>query len=193
MEKMNIVLKEIGTELNSAEVYLTFSNEENTIFLDSSLESESFGRYSFIGVNPFIVLKGSNDRCYLNGVEEKCNIFKKLSELLVKYKSENNTDMPFIGGCMGYLSYDYGVTMEGIKEVAVENLVLPHYYFVFYDNIIIFNNINGKTYVSACGILRSHNESIEIIEGRIFNSKKLENTEIKESKATFKSNFSREE
>jgi 4-amino-4-deoxychorismate lyase len=34
------------------------------------------------------------------------DVFDKLRELLKKYRAENGTELPFIGGCMGYFSFD---------------------------------------------------------------------------------------
>lgn len=190
---MQIELKEVVTQCNPAEVYKVFQKEENTILLESGLVNDKLGKYSFIGINPFLVIKSDEERCLINGVEEKCDIFEKLMEVLSRYRVENKTELPFIGGCIGYFSYDFGIRLEEIKEDAVETVQIPDYYFVFYDNLIIFDHNQQKIYVSACGMKEGHKESIAKIEERINQAKSLKQSQVKESKTTFHSNFTKED
>ncbi|NLD50477.1 MAG: aminodeoxychorismate synthase component I [Clostridiaceae bacterium] len=190
---MEIVLKETDTLLNSFDVYSIFKDEKNVVFLDSGRDFESLGRYSFIGLNPFKIIKGRHNRCNIDGTEYVCDIFLKLSELLNKYKAHNNTDIPFIGGCMGYFSYDLGLELEGVIGKSKEDLIIPHYYFMFYDNLIIFDNKSGKKFISACGMNNKHHKSISLIEERISKQKKVEGGQIKRSAVSLNSNFTEQE
>lgn len=148
---MEIVLQSVETTLDPFDIYSIFKGEKDVSVLDSQRDHESLGMYSFIGINPFLVIKGKNDYCLINGVEYRYDGFDKLSEILKEYKVENKTDIPFIGGCIGYLSYDYGLTIEDISHSSLEDLKIPHYYFIFYDNLIIFDNVNKK---NICNFLR---------------------------------------
>ncbi len=190
---MNIYLKEIQSELNPFDIYTIFKDEKHTVILDSGMDHNNLGRYSFIGVNPFIVVKGRKDQCFVNEEEHKGDIFQLLSKLLDKYKAENNTDIPFIGGCIGYFSYDLGLELENISSNSLEDLIIPHFYFVFYDNLIICDNSNNKKYISACGILNKADLSIAAVEELIMKSSSVIYEDITKSKATFSSNFSKEE
>lgn len=189
---MEIVLKEIDTLLDSFDVYSIFKAEKNVVFLDSGRDFESLGRYSFIGLNPFKIIKGRHNRCNIDGKEHICDIFLKLSELLQEYKAANNTDIPFIGGCMGYFSYDLGLELEGVCGSFKEDLIIPHYYFIFYDNLVIFDNKTGKKYISACGVNCNHHKSISLIEEKISRQKKVEYEQIKKTAVNIESNFTKQ-
>ena len=89
------MIKEIKTKLSSFEIFTIFRNEENSFILDSAMDKKKLGRFSFISSNPFKVLKYKNT---LN------NPLDNLQEELKKYKVENKTHLPFIGGAVGYLS-----------------------------------------------------------------------------------------
>ncbi len=191
--QMEIYLKEIQNDLESFDIYTIFKDQKDIIFLDSGMDFDNLGQYSFIGLNPFITLKGRNNECYINGEKSKCSVFEKLRVLLKEYKCTNNTGIPFKRGSIGYISYDLGLEFENIIVNSKEDLILPHFYFVFYDNLIIFDNKNGKKYISACGILDSHENSITAIEKLIGKQKKLQYTDIKINKTEFTSNFTREE
>lgn len=189
---MEIFLKEIATKLDPFDIYSAFKDEKNISFLDSAMDPDNLGRYSFIGVKPFLVLKGRKDECYINNVKYNCGVFDKLSEILSENRIKNNTGIPFIGGCIGYLSYDLGIMLEDIKANSDEDILLPHYYFIFYDNLIIFDNKLGKKYISACGILNTPDKSIEDLENIILKQKRLELGYIKTGTASITSNFTKD-
>lgn len=191
---MQITIKEINSALEVFDIYSIFKSEKNVGLLDSGMKNfGENGRYSFIGVNAFTVLKGRKDNCFINGIEHKGDVFQLLKSLLAEYKCENPTNMPFIGGCIGYISYDLGLELEDIESKAEEDTLLPHFYFVFYDNLIIFDNESGRTYISACGRLMDADRSIADIEGKIANANKVYYPEVKEKDAAFHSNFTKAE
>jgi para-aminobenzoate synthetase component 1 len=189
---MEIMMDEFETGLDAFDIYSIYKNEKNIIFLDSSMKND-LGKYSFIGVNPYIVLRGSNNNCKVNEVIYECDVFEKLSEILYESKIENNTDIPFIGGCIGYFSYDLGYGLEEINSTSKEDILIPQYYFVFYDNLIIFDHESGKNYISACGILRNSYDSIKQIKTLISHQKKTKYVNVNDGKADFVSNFTKEE
>lgn len=189
---MDIYIKELKTTLDFKTIYSIFKNEKNTSFLDSSLKDKSIGRYSFIGLNPFLNFKGYQNACIKNGDIYEGDIFKELNLILNKYKINNTTDIPFIGGGIGYFSYDLARNIEEIPSISKEDINVPYCYFNFYDNIIIYDNIKDKIFITACGILKNKKESITLIEEKIHNFKIKKQKHNYNSKASFTSNFSKE-
>jgi para-aminobenzoate synthetase component 1 len=55
-----MLIKLIDTELTSYEIFTLFQNRKNCFFLDSSMQHERLGRYSFIGFEPEISFKSKN-------------------------------------------------------------------------------------------------------------------------------------
>ena len=106
------MIKEIKTKLSSFEIFTIFRNEENSFILDSAMDKNKLGRYSFISSNPFKVLK------YKDSEENPLNF---LQEELRNYKVKNDTNLPFIGGAVGYLSYDLGNYMENSSWHTTKN------------------------------------------------------------------------
>jgi para-aminobenzoate synthetase component 1 len=189
---LNIIVKEINTTLESFDIYSIFKDEKNIAFLDSAMDAENLGRYSFIGVNPFTVLKGRNNQCYIDNKQYQCDVFDKLSELLKKYKAENTTKIPLVGGCIGYFSYDL-VDHVMSEEKVQDGFVIPHYYFIFYDNMIIFDHKSGKKYISACGILNNQEQSITLLKEKIARQKKVKYKKINENSSAITSNFTKDQ
>ena len=51
------MIKEINTKLNAFEIFTIFRDEKDSFILDSAMDKNKLGRYSFIISNPFKVLK----------------------------------------------------------------------------------------------------------------------------------------
>ncbi|OGO79627.1 MAG: aminodeoxychorismate synthase, component I [Clostridiales bacterium GWC2_40_7] len=164
---MEIKLQELDNCMEPFEIYKIFKDDRNTAFLDSARDFQTLGRYSFIGVNPFLVLKEENSICHINGSLCQCDTFEKLDELLKEFHVEYPFEIPFPAGCIGYISYDAGLRLDKVNITSCKGFDIPDIYFVFYDNLILFDNLTGKRYVSACGRLTSFDESIALILARI--------------------------
>ena len=115
-----------------------------------------------------------------------------LSELLDAYKFKNETKLPFVSGAIGYFSYDFARSIEDIPHLRDKDVEIPQCYFNFYDNIIILDNKEKKSYISACGKLCTKENSISIIENAILNFKKVKYPIYKEGIEQFIPNFTRD-
>jgi para-aminobenzoate synthetase component 1 len=127
-----------------------------SFWLDSGMDSQKLGRYSFMGGDPFLVMTSRGDEITLikDESEEKRsgNPFDVLGELLGKYKVDSGElPVPFSGGAVGYLSYDLCHFIENLPYKAVDDLNLPECYLGFYDAIIAFDHQSNKTYIVSTG------------------------------------------
>ncbi|MBC8060142.1 MAG: aminodeoxychorismate synthase component I [Clostridiaceae bacterium] len=191
---MKVNLEEIATNLEPFDIYSIFKDENNTAFLDSGRDYQGIGRYSFIGVNPFLTIKEEARIVLINGVKVKEDIFNNLKAILKKYKIENNTEIPFIAGGIGYLSYDLVRELEEIPANAETDVLIPQVYYNFYDNLIIIDNLKKETFISAMGILKDSFTSIEKIKAKIENGKKVKYKSVTEAvkMEKFSSNLSKD-
>lgn len=126
---------DVNTSLNPFEIFTIFKYEKDSFILDSHMDFENLGRYSFIGFNPFKIIKFKND---------KENPLDCLDKELKKYKIKNNTDLPFIGGAVGYLSYDLANYIERLPNNSVDDISCYDLYFGFYNLIIVCDNLYKK-------------------------------------------------
>lgn len=131
------MIKEINTKLSAFEIFTIFKDEKDSFILDSAMDKNKLGRYSFISSNPFKTLK------YKNSDENPLDF---LQEELNKYKVENKTQLPFIGGAVGYLSYDLGNYIEKLPRSAKDDLNGYDLYFGLYDSVIVVDHLKEKTY-----------------------------------------------
>lgn len=188
---MGLIKTEFSSKLNAFEVYNLFKEEKDTILLDSSKEDERLSKYSFIGVNPFLIFELKNKKTYIDGNEIKGEPFKILENLINEYKNDLQDDIPLLSGAMGYITYDSGRILEELPDISEEDFNIPDMKFIFYKNIIIFDLINDKKYITD---LDGNNEKIHKILKKIDNGYKI-NDEIVAEKSNniFYSNFIKED
>ena len=188
---MGLIKREFNSKLNAFEVYNLFKDEKDTILLDSSKEDKNLSKYSFIGINPFLRFEVKNEKAYINDNIIEGEPFKVLENLIYEYKNDIQDIIPFLSGAIGYISYDAGRLLEELPNTSKEDFNIPDMRFIFYKNIIIFDLINDKKYITD---LDGNIENIESILTVIHNGEKI-NDEIvcEKSENIFYSNFIKED
>lgn len=188
---MGLVKIEFNSNLNVFEIYNLFKYKSNTILLDSSKEDKKLSKYSFIGINPFLKFEVKNETTYINGNIIEGDAFNILENLINEYKNDIEDTIPFLSGAIGYISYDTGRLLESLPNTATEDFSIPDMRFIFYKNIIIFDLINNKKYITD---LDGHIENIHNILKVIDNGEKIADEIVYEkSENIFYSNFVKED
>jgi para-aminobenzoate synthetase component 1 len=150
------LVEEIYMAPDAAWCFDAFAARPFSFFLDSGMDPAKLGRYSFMGSDPFLVMRSRGDAITLirDGVEEvsKGNPFDVLGELLDTYTLDGSkAGVPFTGGAVGYFSYDLCHFIERLPKTAVDDLNLPECYLGFYDAIVAFDHLANKTYLISTG------------------------------------------
>ena len=203
------LIEEIHTPLSATQCFEIFRERPFCFFLDSGMDPGKLGRYSFVGSNPFLVLRSRGGEISLlrGSVKEisRGNPFDVAGELLSAYSlDEYQAGIPFVGGAVGYFSYDLCHFIERLPSTAVDDLLLPECYLAFYDAVIAFDHLEGRTYLVATGFpelseskrKRRAEEKLKEMKGWLTNNlhvaEKRDLFSIKEN-TVLKSNFSHEE
>jgi len=188
---VGLVKIEFNSNLNVFEIYNLFKDKSNTILLDSSKEDKKLSKYSFIGINPFLKFEVKNETTYINGNIIEGDAFNILENLINEYKNDIEDTIPFLSGAIGYISYDTGRLLESLPNTATEDFSIPDMRFIFYKNIIIFDLINNKKYITD---LDGDIENIHNILKVIDNGEKIADEIVYEkSENIFYSNFVKED
>jgi para-aminobenzoate synthetase component 1 len=150
------LVEEIRTSLSASQCFELFKNQPFSFFLDSGMDPGKLGRYSFMGSDPFLVLRSWGEEISIirDGVKEsrRGNPFDIVGELLATYSlDECPAEIPFVGGAVGYFSYDLCHFIERLPYTAVDDLNLPECYLAFYDTAIAFDHLARKTYLVSTG------------------------------------------
>ncbi len=132
---------------------LKFANEENVFLLESAESAERFGRYSFLGFDPKRTLS-YRDGVYTvvdaDGVREvpADDPFRGLAEIVGKKSVAPLPNLPaFVGGAVGYFSYDAVRYLEDLPDAPPDDLNVPEAYFVVTDTLVVFDHLRHKILV----------------------------------------------
>jgi len=132
---------------------LKFSGEENVFLLESAEAAERFGRYSFLGFDPKRTLS-YRDGIYTvvdaDGVREvpAKDPFRGLAEVVGKKSVAPLLNLPaFVGGAVGYFSYDAVRYLERLPDAPPDDLNVPEAYFAVTDTLVVFDHLRHKVLV----------------------------------------------
>jgi anthranilate synthase component I len=124
--------------------------------LESSLKTEHSGRYSFIGADPVLEIKGFGN---VNIVSKKSgdekiigNTIDVLKGLIPNY-DQYSGNIPFIGGAVGYVGYDVIRQYENIGNTPKDEVGMPDIHLMFYEQVIIYDHVEQKICLAATPIL----------------------------------------
>ncbi len=135
-----------------ADIFALYEKEPMAAFLDSSLQND-LGKYSIVGLNPYLTLEERDGVFYQNGQSMEGSFEDALSNYLKKHHEEHVWELPLIAGAIGYFTYDYGRKFEHIATRHPQKLHIPDTLFVFYDNLIIEDKGKKVLYLTARGEL----------------------------------------
>ncbi|KLE15649.1 aminodeoxychorismate synthase component I [Clostridium sp. C8] len=188
-----IRVREISTNYNPLEVYNIFKDEINTILLDSSKEDKILSKFSFIGINPFMIFESKGQESFIDKVKIHGEPFTVLENLINKYKLDNDgyDNIPFISGAIGYISYDTGRILEELPDTSKEDFNISDMKFIFYKNIIVFDLENKKQYITSI-IDNAYNEDLDYLEEKIKLANIIKEQDFESINKNFKSNFEKE-
>lgn len=187
-------IKELNTYYDPFYTYDLFKDSEDSIFLDSSKEDKLLSKYSFIGLNPYKKFISRGRKVTIDNEEyNDVDPFEKLDEIIESYKISINSNIPFVSGAIGYFSYDIGRVLEDLPDESKEDFSIPDSIFIFFDNLIIFDLQNKKTYITSVGQLEQSKNSILSIEKCLKNYIEGLPINLEKTNNEFFSNFDKEE
>ncbi|MBM7614941.1 aminodeoxychorismate synthase component I [Alkaliphilus hydrothermalis] len=192
-------IKEIITALDSFQLYSIFKDRPYSFFLDSGKNYERLGKFSFIGFNPHLVFKSKDQHITITQEGKEDNFtgdpFDSLREIYNQFQRSYDSEFPFVGGLVGYLSYDMCHHIEKLPRTAVDDVEIPDCFFGLYDGIIIVDHIHNRTYIASLGIKAEAKEVVEEIAKMIgvAEEKGVEINLTNKQQVELKANFTRED
>ena len=152
--KTDIVIKEIVTGLSSFELFSLFRDRKHCFFLDSGMDPQKLGRYSFIGFDPEMTLTPKT------GVDP----FAELKALLEEYQLDYSGELPFIGGAVGYFGYELRHHVEQLPKEAHDDVQIPDSFFGIYDGAIVVDHLLEKVYLASPGFFGNPEKWVAEVE-----------------------------
>jgi para-aminobenzoate synthetase component 1 len=120
------------------------------------MDPGKLGRYSFLGDEPFLIINSrGSEITVIRGKEREVqcgNPFDTIGKLLEPYRLDRcPAPVPFLGGAVGYFSYDLRHFTERLPSTAIDDLRLPESYVAVYDTVLAFDHFEKKAYIVATG------------------------------------------
>ncbi len=199
------LVKEISIPISSFEAFGRLKDEPHSFFLDSQMDPQKLGRFSFMGSDPFLIFRSKGSKIEITEESHhrmlEGNPFDILRSLLNRYRLDAPPGVfPFLGGAVGYFAYDLCHFIEELPSQAIDDLDLPHCYLCFYDRGVVFDHLNGEIYLVSTGFPEEHRTKAEIraearlreLEDKLRKETNLVRQSLQHGKVSLRSNFTKE-
>jgi para-aminobenzoate synthetase component 1 len=160
--------------LDSSSTFAAFATNEWAVFLDSGRPRSTQGRYDILSGNPVCTLITQGENTTITTKNEIIisneNPFDLLKIELMRYgeifDSSNLADLnlPFIGGAVGYFSYDLARRLEDLPTLAKDTEVIPEMMIGIYDWTVIVDHEIKKSFLICYNETR-HEEILHFLSG----------------------------
>ena len=172
------ILSDIVTPIELLRILRNVS--PHVFILESVMEQENWGRYTFLGYNPKFCITCFNN--YLKIVDSKNSLVLEevvrepkeyLRDILSKYRSPKLKGYPsFSGGLVGYFSFDYIKYAEPKLNLdADDSEGFKDFDLMLFDKVIAFDNLKQKIIIianaSSMDFEKSYNDAIDEIDNII--------------------------
>ncbi len=122
------------------------------IFLDSAMQDAKLGRFSYIAADPFGEFRVEGGIAHWDGAALAGDPLDRLSEKLAAYAQPTIPGpAPFQGGAAGFFAYDFARALERLPAPEIEAAGVPQVLLYFYDTVISFDHITGKSWIVSTG------------------------------------------
>lgn len=199
------VVKVLRAEHEPAEVYAALRRQEKYSFLLESAEiGEKIARYSFLGGAPEKIIRLKDGVLEVNGdKKEGKEPLGMLRTLLGSYRVHvHNPGLPsFLGGLLGYFSYDFIRYFEDIGHETKDDLQHYDAEFILVKDLIAYDHWRDEVLLISNLILHGEEEirsryreakqKIKALEKTIGGTRSLK-PRHQEEKVRVKSNFQRQ-
>jgi para-aminobenzoate synthetase component 1 len=146
-------------------LFLRIKERPYAFFLESSMRHPKTGNLSFLGSDPFLVLKSKGEVIEIveDGVRKRLSgdPFRILQSIILEYGRELDASQidcgdralpSFLAGGVGYLGYDLCHFIEKLPSKALDDLDIPDCVFCFYDAVVLVNHKRRRSYISSTGL-----------------------------------------
>ncbi len=119
------VFADLAVDLETpVSLYYKLAGNNPGFMLESAETSKNFGRYSFLGIDPFLTIEAYRDKLELKTANGSTSIpqppLTALQELLSQFSFADLPGLPpFGGGAVGYLNFESIATWERIRGMEI--------------------------------------------------------------------------
>ena len=188
----------IADFLTPVSAFLKLEKDRPYAFLLESVEGgETIARYSFLGSNPFIILR------YRDG--KPADFMQNVRQTMARFRAVRLPSLPpFTGGVVGYFGYDMVRTIEDIPQSGVNDLGVDDAVLMFYRTVLAFDHVRHQIHIITNLLVDETSEPIETqyqnaveeiagIEALLRAPFELPSAAVSEGDLVIKSNFAKDD
>lgn len=147
-----------------------------TFLLESMEGGARWGRYSFVGFAPRLILQSQGgqwtlalrEKRYLKPESGQGNPLIRLKQELSRFKWVADPSLPRLcGGAVGYLGYDCIQYFEDIPNDQPSDMDFPDSFFGIYDRMLIFDNLTHSSHLVVNAFLDGKRSPKKVYEEAI--------------------------
>ncbi|MEX2324228.1 MAG: anthranilate synthase component I [Nitriliruptoraceae bacterium] len=137
------VLADLETPLS---VYAKLAGEGPKFLLESAEHGERWGRFSFVGFDPFLVLRGRDGAISWQGsppesTKGATGPLDALARAMSALSAAALDDLPLHGGAVGYIGYDAVREIERIPATGRDDLGIDDVTMMFPRHVVAFDHL----------------------------------------------------
>jgi anthranilate synthase component 1 len=175
------IYREIVADLDTpVSAFLKIARGPYSFLLESVEGGERLARYSFIGTEPYVVLRSEGDDADpLLAIEEEMN----------KRRLIHMPGLPpFHGGAVGYLSYEAVRHFERLPSPEADPLGTAESMFMFADSVLVFDHLRHRikvvshAHLDGNNVSEAYNSAVEKIDSLVNRLSQPLTPEMKEPK-----------
>jgi anthranilate synthase component 1 len=158
------VVKSVSADLlTPVSAFLSIAeNEPHAFLLESAERGEQVGRYTFLGVRPYMRLRARGSSIEIergrHRERHEGSVFEFAKLLLNEHQPAAIPGLPpFTAGAVGYFSYDVVRQLEKIGDHAKDDLSLPDCELMFFDRLLAFDHLRHQIHIVAAADVSKEN------------------------------------
>ena len=182
-KRIPVAIDMLSDSLTTIEAVRKLRNASHQCYLlESASQSETWGRYSFLGYSPKMEITCQDGEVLIKDTDENGKSLVEtrqvkhpgevIREVVGRYKSPTIEGLPtFTGGLVGYFSYDYikysepKLVLENHGEDDFKDMDL-----MLFDDVIAFDNFRQKIYLIT-GIMLTDEKGEISVDDKIIKDK----------------------
>ena len=137
------IYREVPADLETpVSAFLKVARGRHSFLLESVEGGERFGRYSFIGTEPYRVLRTGESAI---GNETAGDPLVEIEDELRRFTPVRVDGLPrFHGGAVGYMAYECARYYEKLPVPDADPQGVPEAIFLFVDTLLVFDHLQHK-------------------------------------------------
>ncbi|SHM29615.1 anthranilate synthase component 1 [Caldanaerovirga acetigignens] len=172
-----VVFKLKADELTPIGLFYNLDGKRKFL-LESAECARSWGRYSFLGSNPYMAISSFKDKVTVEkgGLTETFTgrVLDEVKKFIKRHEVVYKAGLPpFAGGAVGYVGYDVIRQYEKLPDKNPDTIQVPEAYLLFYKEVIVYDH-----FYHTISIIRNVFPEEEVSYGDVIEALNLKKVEI---------------